>query len=375
MMTPQRRRLMKMKIQRWIIAVNNREMVKVRDLAKLLGQLNFLRFQIQYASLISNSLNHLRTQAVKNSGWICSVLPNRRVLGNLYLWMNKIKQNKPLQLEDLKIQALLTTDAALEGWGSTLQVQQTEMMEAGKQQKNWHLRNSNQRETQAVLMTPSMHNQLIEQNQIHSLTLYSDNQIVLLEEINIRLAPIHIPGFQNNKADALSRLMWRGDYMIKPEILQQTMEQLQFFHQLDTFATRAIRQCNRYCSIQKDRRAEGKRGAFNMNWTNEALLLHPPIELIPRVLQKMKLDLSVALFLLQSRCFEKYKQLLSPILQIINFGPTGLVLKKGNPWECHQLKLPPGDQLDELTTSIPLLNNYSETQLQKQDQYQQQFNI
>ncbi|KAA6364336.1 MAG: hypothetical protein EZS28_040137, partial [Streblomastix strix] len=43
----------------------------------------------------------------------------------------------------------------------------------------------------------------------------------------------------------LSRLAWRGDYMIKPEILQQTMEQLQFFPQLDTFATRTMRQCNR----------------------------------------------------------------------------------------------------------------------------------
>jgi hypothetical protein len=42
--------------------------------------------------------------------------------------------------------------------------------------------------------------------------------------MNIQLTTIHIPGLQNNKADALSRLAWRGDYMIKPEILQQTME-------------------------------------------------------------------------------------------------------------------------------------------------------
>ncbi|KAA6355935.1 MAG: hypothetical protein EZS28_048538, partial [Streblomastix strix] len=248
MMTPQRRRLMKMEIKRWINATDNGELVKVRDLAKLLGELNFLRFQIQDASLIINSLNHLKAQAVKKGGWNCSVLLNRRVLSNLYLWFIKIKQNNPRQLEDLTTQAILTTDAALEGWGSTLQIQQTEIMEAGRWQKNWLLKNSNKRETAAVLMALRMHKLLIEQNKIHSLTLYTDNQTVeynlrrwraapnqihlvrlifkLLEEMNIQLTTIHIPGLQNNKADALSRLAWRGDYMIKPEILQQTMEQL-----------------------------------------------------------------------------------------------------------------------------------------------------
>ncbi|KAA6322046.1 MAG: hypothetical protein EZS28_054477, partial [Streblomastix strix] len=47
-----------------------------------------------------------------------------------------------------------------------------------------------------------------------------------------------------------------------------------------------------------------KRG-LQHQWTNEDLLLHPPIELIPKVLKKMKLEPSVALFLLPSLCFEK----------------------------------------------------------------------
>jgi hypothetical protein len=75
----------------------------------------------------------------------------------------------------------------------------------------------------------------------------------------------------------------------------------------------------------------------------------------------MKLEPSVALFLLPSWCFEKFRLLFPPILQIINMGPTELVLKMGKSLESHQLKLPPGDQLAVLTTSIPLVNNYSET--------------
>ncbi|KAA6320613.1 MAG: hypothetical protein EZS28_054662, partial [Streblomastix strix] len=210
--------------------------------------------------------NHLKTQAVKKGGWNCSVSLNRRVLGNLFLWFIKIKQNKPRQLEQLTSQATLTTDAAQEGWGSILQIQQNEMMEAGRWQKNWHLSNSNQRETAAVLMALRMHKQAIQQNQIHTLTLYTDNQTVeynlrrwraapnqihlvilifkLQEELNIQLSTIHIPGLQNNRADALSRLAWRGDYTIKQEVLQMVTHQLQFFPQIDIFATRTTKRCN-----------------------------------------------------------------------------------------------------------------------------------
>ncbi|KAA6396862.1 MAG: hypothetical protein EZS28_007609 [Streblomastix strix] len=206
-------------------------------------------------------------------------------------------------------------NAALEGWDSTLQIQQTEIMDAGSWQKNWHLTNNNQRETEAVLVPLRMHNRLIEQNQIHSLTLYTDNQTVeynlrrwrsgpnqihlvrliiqLLEEMNIQLTTIHIPDLTNNK----------------------------------------------------DRSAKGKRGALSINWTNQDLPLRPPIELIPGVLKKMKLKLLMALFLLPSWCFEKFKLHFHPILQIIKFGLTELVLKMGKSLESHQPKFPPGDQL------------------------------
>ncbi|KAA6374593.1 MAG: hypothetical protein EZS28_029879, partial [Streblomastix strix] len=145
-------------------------------------------------------------------------------------------------------QVLFTIDPALEGSGTIPQKQQIEMMDAEGWQKNQHLQNSNQREIATVLFALRMHKQLIEQNQIHFLILFTDNQKIeynlrrwraapyfihlvrliytLLEDKNNQLTTIHIPGLQNNKADALSRLAWRGDYMIKPEILQQTMEQL-----------------------------------------------------------------------------------------------------------------------------------------------------
>ncbi|KAA6356539.1 MAG: hypothetical protein EZS28_047933, partial [Streblomastix strix] len=145
------------------------------------------------------------------------------------------------------------------------------------------------------------------------------------------------------------------------EVLQMVTHQLQFFPQIDIFATRTTKRCNRYCSLLKDRGAEGRRGAFSINWSNEALLLHPPIELIPRILKKMKLEPSTALFLLPDWCLMKFKLLFPRIIQILNLGPTETVLEKGKSLESHQLKLPPGDQLAVLTTSMQLENNYLET--------------
>ncbi|KAA6391822.1 MAG: putative reverse transcriptase [Streblomastix strix] len=182
-MTLQRRRLMKNDIMCWINAALAHVTVRVRILAKLLEQMNFLRFQMQDASLIGNLLNHLKNQSVKKGGWNCFVSINVRVLGNLFLWFIKIKQNELRQIEQLTSLATLTADAAQEGWGSILQIQQNEMMEAGRWQKNQYLSNSNQREIAAVLMALRMHKQAIQQNYIHTLTLFTDSQKV---ENNLR---------------------------------------------------------------------------------------------------------------------------------------------------------------------------------------------
>ncbi|KAA6389376.1 MAG: hypothetical protein EZS28_015099 [Streblomastix strix] len=301
MMTPLRRRLMKMKIKCRINAAVNREVIPdiiyVFNLPLIKPSQNLTSEERQF-KLLSQT--------------------QQSVHGYLDLRLIKIKQNNPYQLEDLMTQAILTTDAAQKGCGSIMQIWKTEMIETGRWQKNQHLKNINQRETEAVVAP----------NQIHLVRLIYK----LLEEMNIKLTTIHIPDLQNNKADAINILAWRGDYMIKPETPSR--------HEL----------CDNIRGYIPYKRIEGRRGkegSFSISWTNEALLLLRPIELIPIVLKKMNLEPSVASFLLPSWSYEKFKLLLPPILQIINLGPTEKVLQMGKSLESHLLKLHPGtNQLD-----------------------------
>ncbi|KAA6392690.1 MAG: hypothetical protein EZS28_011785 [Streblomastix strix] len=125
-----RRHKMKEKLLEWIIAAHNYQIVKARDLASLVGDQNFFRFQFVEASLILNSMNHLLAQATKKAGWNCLVKLNKRILGNLYSQLHKIIENNPRNTNDISPTALFTTDAAEIGWGATLQSIRWNLMDA-----------------------------------------------------------------------------------------------------------------------------------------------------------------------------------------------------------------------------------------------------
>ncbi|KAA6364691.1 MAG: hypothetical protein EZS28_039783 [Streblomastix strix] len=84
-------------------------------------------------------------------------------------------------------------------------------------------------------------------------------------ELGIAIVTVHIPDKENTQADALSRLSWRGDYKVKPEILQPALATVGINPTLDVFAHRTTKQCARYCSPQEDQRAVA-RDAFTIPW-------------------------------------------------------------------------------------------------------------
>ncbi|KAA6368021.1 MAG: hypothetical protein EZS28_036452, partial [Streblomastix strix] len=156
-------------------------------------------------------------------------------------------------------------------------------------------------------------------------------------------------------------MAWRGDYMVKKEIMQQVFQQLNFFPNLDIFATRTSKQCRRYFSPLEDRRAE-ERDAFQPPWTGESVLIHPPIEQIPRAIAKAKRDGVVALFILPDWALTKYYQMFPTILTALNFGLASQVLHEGKKMNRLQLKLPPGDLLAVLINTLEE-NQFTENQL------------
>ncbi|KAA6391517.1 MAG: hypothetical protein EZS28_012961 [Streblomastix strix] len=146
-------------------------------------------------------------------------------------------------------------------------------------------------------------------------------------------------------------MVQRGDYYVKWEIMQSVFQQLNFFPNLDAFATRTSRQCRRYFSPLKDRRAEA-RDAFQPPWTGELMLIHPPIEQIQRAIAKAKRDGVIALFIRLNRVLTKYQQMFPIIIAALNLGLTIQVLQEGKKMKQLKPKLPPRDLIAALINSL-----------------------
>ncbi|KAA6357982.1 MAG: hypothetical protein EZS28_046492, partial [Streblomastix strix] len=127
-----------------------------------------------------------------------------------------------------------------------------------------------------------------------------------LQELNIRIITIHIPGKENTTVDALSRLHWLRDYKIKEEFLLPALTAINFSPKLDGFAFQTIEHCRGYCSPQDDRRTIVS-DAFSILWTDQALILYSPIGAKQIVIQKLKRDGETAELRLPSQSWMKFK--------------------------------------------------------------------
>ncbi|KAA6376375.1 MAG: hypothetical protein EZS28_028097 [Streblomastix strix] len=90
----------KSNIKQWIQLKIERLIMKLRSLAALIAELNISRFQFVDASLYLTSLNHLKSLAIVMGGRNCKLYLNRRILVNLFNWLQKIQINKPGQQEE-----------------------------------------------------------------------------------------------------------------------------------------------------------------------------------------------------------------------------------------------------------------------------------
>ncbi|KAA6365962.1 MAG: hypothetical protein EZS28_038512 [Streblomastix strix] len=171
----------------------------------------------------------------------------------------------------------------------------------------------------------------------------------------------HLLGLQNSIADALSRLSWIGDYQINLVLLNEALLQINFQPTLDAFAHKPNMQLKRYCSPQEDIKAIAI-NARNILWTSELLLLHPPIGLIPKVIQKTIRDQVEAVLILPRWRRYKYRTMLPPIQNQVTLGPSDQVLIKGKTMK-ELSKLPPGimEVLDSVAIDQLIAGTNSET--------------
>jgi hypothetical protein len=118
-------------------------------------------------------------------------------------------------------------------------------------------------------------------------------QVKALSNKGIYIEPRHIPGTTNKRADWLSRNPDPKNYRLNQDLFQAACRHFHIRPEVDLFASRHNRQCQKYGSWRADIKSLGN--AFQLHWGKFIAWVNPPWELIPQVLKKIKEDRARAL--------------------------------------------------------------------------------
>ncbi|KAA6397315.1 MAG: hypothetical protein EZS28_007159 [Streblomastix strix] len=94
-----------------------------------------------------------------------------------------------------------------------------------------------------------------------------------------------------------------------------------------------------YCSLQEDRKTFAT-NAKNILWRGQELLLHPPIGLINKGIQKLIRDEAESVLIHRRWYFYNYRSMIPKILSQVTLGQSEQVLTRGK-FMKEQQKLPP----------------------------------
>ncbi|KAA6359693.1 MAG: putative Transposon Ty3-G Gag-Pol polyprotein [Streblomastix strix] len=72
--------------------------ITVKQTAKLVGKLNYLRLQLQEASPFLNTMDHQKAQAAKLRGWNITMIMNKMAIPDINWQIAKLRANIPAQL-------------------------------------------------------------------------------------------------------------------------------------------------------------------------------------------------------------------------------------------------------------------------------------
>ena len=104
----------------------------------------------------------------------------------------------------------------------------------------------------------------------------------------------HLPGVLNVEADAASReFNTRTEWMLRQDVFQDIAHHF-YVPEIDLFASRLNHQLPLYVSRLPDPSALAV-DAFQQDWSQWKSFIHPPVVLLPRILQKVRSDKATAL--------------------------------------------------------------------------------
>jgi hypothetical protein len=164
------------------------------------------------------------------------------------------------------------------------------------------------------------------------------------DRVGIELTAEHVRGVDNTIADRLSRISPGGDYALKMEVLEAHLREWGLQIDADLFAAGWNAKHRTYCSLKPDSKAFA-RDAFLINWSQFRLpLLHPPIPLIPKVLQRLESEKMTAVLVLPNWSTQPWSLVLRRMtVRSKDLGPTDAVLVRGSRMTKVRAELPPGN--------------------------------
>jgi hypothetical protein len=370
-MTQTRRTNMKTQLEAWKERITHRTRTPTKDIARLIGNINFLRLQVPEASLYTKEMDQIKVQAVVRSGWNGFCTPNPAMLGEILWWSKRITGNSPRDLTDWPTTATLTTDASPHGWGAILQTR-TEpepRLAFGSWNENQQRWTSNLKELWAVSKGIQAFKKALKNHKRSTLLVRSDNSTVvgdlnrlsaartlahylrrtlnLAAQLQIRMKAAHIPGMQNTIADRLSRMGALREYYLKKEHFEQAKQGLALEPETDPFAASPY--------LPSDTATGFPREALAQDWTGRKVFLHPPPHMMTRTLKKAVQDKVQALLIAPAWTSQPWSPLLSRwTRQAIVLGHFEDVMQPTERFMREGWTLPPGDvvavSLDTRTT-------------------------
>ena len=304
---------LKRQCRRFLVMAEKNRRCTPRQLAGVLGRLNWAADAIMPARLFSSGLLAMMLQGrqrVWRGAWDVAVPWSPAARRDLRFWAFALREWNGRSLLLPTPAHEMETDASHYGWGGVLisHTRGPTPQARGFFTPAEELQSNNARELRGIVLSLEAFAQHFDWRGCH-VRVWTDNMTALacvrrqrgssavLDELTRRLwhfslkrglwvTTRHIAGKANVAADALSR--WRtdaSDWALSRASFTRVAEAFGP-HSVDLFASRLNHKCPRYASETFDAGATWV-DAFSRPWRREKAYAHPPLRLVTRVLQRL----------------------------------------------------------------------------------------
>ena len=293
------------------VEISNTRTPLIRNVARLIGLLVASFPAVAHGLLYYRNLERDKTQALKHSKgqWERPMVLSKEALVEIQ-WLEKHipYAESPINIPNPDL--IIKTDASMTAWGAVCEESCTGGPWFEQEARAMHI---NELEMLAVFM--GLQTFAKDKNNSH-IKIFTDNTSTMLclnkmgsskspklnklckciwewcISKNIWLSLARIAGRENVEADFQSRhINLDTEWKLDSDILFSALSLLQFYPIIDLFASRLNHQFENYMSLKPDPGATGI-DAFSINWVDKYFYAFPPFCLLPRVLQKIKIEMA-----------------------------------------------------------------------------------